>query len=207
MHSLRFLLFLALFTAACGRAPPQPVPHRAELGPDVAAPDPTVGCNMRVTAPWRGAPGYRIVADAVGVTCGDASITLTIAGPNGRTHMSASYQIAQLAPTFGGEKALANLDRAGVEHALTQWIDPAAPLRRRFVTAKDLPRWEHREPAPIDAVHAYTPGSSISRANYAEMRGNRRPVFCYDAEARSIRCNTLLTDGAVILLATARPAH
>lgn len=201
-----FAAFVLVLLAACGRAP-QPIPHRVELGPDVAAPDPSVGCNMRVTAPWRAAPGYQVIADAVGVACSDVSLTLTIAGPNGRTHMSASYEVGQLAQLFGGQAQRASLDRDAVAHVLTKWIDPTGPLRHRFVTAKDLPRWEHGEPRPHDPGHAYTPGPTVSRANYAEMRGDRRPLFCYEADAGAVRCNALLSDGAVVLIATARPAR
>ena len=91
---MRILLlgFLALL-AACGRAPD--VQRRpTELGPVVAAPDPTVGCDMRVEGPWRGADGFRIIADAVGVSCGEASVSLTVAGPRALTHMASNYQVA-----------------------------------------------------------------------------------------------------------------
>lgn len=202
---MRFLTLLILLSlAACGR-PGSAVVHRESLGPNVAAPDPRVGCNMRVEAPWRGANGYNVVADAVGVTCGEASVSLTIAGPDGGTHMAANYQIAQLPAVFGDDAARAGLDRDGMARMLTRWTDPNAPLRR-MAHANDLPPWPHRQDQPRDAQHAYTPGHNISRATYESLRHDRRPLFCYEAEARTLKCSALLSDGTVVLMATARAA-
>ena len=200
---MRVLAVLCLvLLAACGRvAWPQGRP--AELGPVIAAPDPTVGCDMRVEAPWRGAAGFRVIADAVGVACGDASVSITIAGPRDLTHMASSYQISQIEGVFGSAANARQLTRETMQSALARWIDPGAPERRMAVTS-DLPRWPHRVAAPRDTTRVYTPGEGFSRALYQAVRKDRRPLFCYNAESNTLRCLALLADGRVILMAVGR---
>ena len=187
--------------AACGRdVSPQGRGEHAELGPLVTAPDPSVGCDMRVEKPWPGAAGFRIIADAVGVSCGEASLTIVIAGPRDQSHLAKAYRANTIPELFGGAAALAALDRAGMERALHGWIDATAATLN---DSGDLPEWERRAPDARSGDRAFRP--EMSRRSYEALRAEKRPLFCYDADENTLRCHALLADGTVLLAAVGRP--
>lgn len=190
---------LLLLAAACGRNDtPAGRGEHAELGPVLSAPDPTVGCDMRVEKAWEGASGFRIIADAVGVTCPEADISLVIAGPRDQSHMAVNFKARNVPTIFGG--ALATLDRGGMQRALTHWIDEATV---KLNDSGDLPEWPRRTADARDGAHVFHP--EMSRRAYEDLRAEKRPLFCFDADRNSVRCHVLLADGTVILAAVARP--
>ena len=197
------LISVLLLLAACERNDtPEGRGEHAELGPVLAAPGTGLGCDMRVEKPWAGAEGFRIIADAIGVTCPEASISIFIAGPREQSHMAVTFQARHVPTVFGGASALATIDRAGMQRALTHWLDESAS---RFNDSGDLPEWPRRQPDARDGARAFHP--EMSRRAYEDLRAEKRPLFCFDADDNSIRCHVLLADGTVIRAAVARPVR
>ena len=146
------------------------------------------GCAAKVTVPWSGAKGYKIVASSKGARCAAATIALTIVDPNGETTEVYSAKVDENALFFEVKTP------KGMQSALSEWVSEPAKERK---TVADLPEWPEGQEQPINGDFPFYPDEHVDRLFYEDVRSTTLPMLCFVQGMESARCIYIDAHGGV----------
>lgn len=130
-------------------------------------------------SPWHSAgPGYVIRAETLGARCGEATLVLTVSGPDSVILYRLETGAAAIRTLYGvpGWREM--------QAELTALIAQAGPQR-----SDDLPPWPAGESAP----DGFTPDAALDHASYEALRKRDLALFCHADAPRAQTCLILMT--------------
>lgn len=152
------------------------------------APAMAQGCAAKVTVPWSGAKGYKIVASSKGAKCASATIALSVVGPDGVAAGVYNAKVDENAE-FIEVNSLKSM-----QTALTNWVTNGASERK---TTSDLPEWPKGQDQPVSGEFPFYPEENVNQPFYEDVRGARRPMFCFTQGMESASCIYIDAHGGV----------
>lgn len=139
------------------------------------------GCTAAATTAWQ---GLDVEASARGPDCARAAVTLVFrasgSGEITRMETHRAMDVTTLASVN---------DAAGMETALTEWIDQTTP---EFASSANLPEWPDNAESPMRGEFPFLPTEGTTREAYEVIRARAAPLFCYVRGMESINCLALV---------------
>lgn len=154
----------------------------------MAVPAMAQGCAAKVTVPWSGAKGYKIVASSKGAKCASATIALSVVGPNGEGTEVYSAKADENAVFV----EVTNLK--SMQTALNEWV--ATPAQERKTTA-ELSEWPEGSDQPASGEFPFYPDEHVNQPFYEDVRSSGRPMLCFVQGMESARCVYIDAHGGV----------
>jgi hypothetical protein len=146
------------------------------------------GCAAKVSVPWSGAKGYKIVASSKGARCASATIALTIIGPDGE----GTEVYAAKADENAVFVEVSNLK--SMQTALSEWV--SMPAKERKTTA-ELSEWPEGADQPSSGEFPFYPDEHVDRLFYEDVRSTTLPMLCFVQGMESARCIYIDAHGGV----------
>ncbi len=144
----------------------------------VEAPLPTPDCNATADAPWHSAGDlYAVHVETRGPSCGEASLLLTLTGPDGTVLYRLETGAAAIRTLYGVPGA------REMQAELESLIDQRHPKPQR---SGELPVWPRDDLRP----DGFEP--AIDRAAYEAARADDLALFCHAYAPRTQTCVLLV---------------
>ncbi|NOT41046.1 MAG: hypothetical protein HOP13_11180 [Alphaproteobacteria bacterium] len=126
-----------------------------------------------------------------GATCAVAVVTIVVRGPDKKVVWVEALQADQIM-TFVDANTVPKM-----KAALREWLFQ----QHTFKSTGDLPEWKKGADSPVPlGEFPFYPDFGMEQAGYAQIRAEKRSIFCYVQGMESLACIAISKDGTATKL-------